>query len=201
MNYRQIKAIEKANKEKLIKHFGIDFDLDKSTDVCGIYVLVRYDENGFKYAYIGQAKRILTRLAQHLSGYKQKIDLSIKKHGLYSEDNDTGWNLHVSVEYPENELDQQEQKWIKFYADLGYQLYNQTTGSQGKGKKVLGDQKERKGYNQGLHNGYIKAIKEVRNYFDKYLDFVIKGKTNKTKERKFEEFKRWIYEETNEGNC
>ena len=196
MNYRQIKAIEQKNKEKLIK----TFNLKGFPDVSGIYILVRYD-NGFKYAYIGQAKHLLTRLAQHLNGYKQKIDLSLKKHGLYSEDNNEGWNLHGCIGYPENELDQQEQKWIKFYADLGYQLYNQTTGSQGKGKKVLGDQKERKGYNQGLHNGYIKAIKEIRNYFDKYLDFVIKGKTNKTKERKFEEFKRWVYEETNKGDC
>jgi hypothetical protein len=98
-------------------------------------------------------------------------------------------------------LDCNEQYWIKSFATAGYQLYNHTTGSQGVSKKVLGEQKERKGYNQGLHNGYIKAIKEVRNYFDKYLDFVIKGKTNKTKERKFEEFKRWVYEETNKGDC
>lgn len=193
MNYRQIKAIEKANKEKLINHFGY------ITDTSGIYYITR-EENGFKYAYIGQAKHILTRLAQHLNGYEQKIDLSLKKHGLYSEENKTGWKVDFTV-YDMADLDKQEQLWILAYANSGYQLYNQTTGSQGKGKKALGEQKERKGYNQGLHNGYTKALKEVRNYFDKYLDFVIKGKTNKTKERKFEEFKRWVYEETSKGDC
>lgn len=39
--------------------------------------MVRTDENGFRYAYIGQAVHILTRLAQHLVGY-QHIDLSLK---------------------------------------------------------------------------------------------------------------------------
>jgi hypothetical protein len=192
MNYRQIKAIEQKNKEKLISHFG------NIPNTSGIYVLRRFD-NGFKYAYIGQAKHLLTRLAQHLSGF-QHIDISLKKHGLYSEENKTGWDI-TAFELNENLLDGHEQYYIKLYAGWGYQLYNHTTGSQGAGKKALGDPKERKGYNQGLHNGYIKAIKEVRNYFDKYLDFVIKGKTNKTKERKFEEFKRWVYEETNKGDC
>lgn len=193
MNYRQIKAIEKANKDKLIKNFG------HITDTSGIYVLTR-EENGFKYAYIGQAKRILTRLSQHLSGYKQKIDLSLKKHGLYSEDNKTGWDVFFTV-CDITDLNEHEQSWIWAYANSGYQLYNQTTGSQGVGKKALDNQKERKGYNQGVYKGCLKTLKEVRNYFDKYLDFVIKGKTNKTKERKFEEFKRWVYEETSKDDC
>ena len=47
---------------------------------------INMDEEGIKYAYIGQAKHILTRLAQHLTGY-QHIDLSIRKHGLYSNRN------------------------------------------------------------------------------------------------------------------
>lgn len=193
MNYRQIKAIEQKNKEKWITHFG------KIPDISGIYILTR-NENGFKYAYVGQAKNILTRLAQHLKGY-QHIDLSLKRHGLFSIDNINGWNLYATIICTEKTINDMEQYWIKEMADWGYQLYNHTTGSQGKGKKVLGDLKERKGYNQGLHNGYAKALKEIRNYFDKYLDFVIKGKTNKTKERKFEEFKRWVYEETSKGDC
>lgn len=192
MNYRQIEAIEKANKDRLIEHFG------EIPDVSGIYIFTR-EENGFKYAYIGQAKRILSRILSHLKGF-QHIDISIKKHGLKSTINSTGWDLtwvHCNIDL----LNEKEQYWIKLCADKGYQLYNHTTGSQGVGKKALGEQKERKGYNQGLNNGYKKAIKDVKNYFDKYLDFVIKGKTNKTKERKLEEFKRWVYEETSEGDC
>ena len=58
-------------------------------DSSGIYVFVRKDEN-LKYAYVGQAKRILTRLAQHLDGYELHIDLSLKKHGLFSIHNPHG---------------------------------------------------------------------------------------------------------------
>ena len=78
--FRQAKAIEAKNKQKWL---ALNPMLDESS---GIYILTRQDENGFRYAYVGQAKRILTRLSQHLSGY-QHIDLSLKSHGLYSEDN------------------------------------------------------------------------------------------------------------------
>lgn len=74
MNYqsiRQAKAIEQNNKKRLLE---VNPKLDEES---GIYFLTRIDENGFKYAYIGQAVHILTRLAQHLVGY-QHIDLSLK---------------------------------------------------------------------------------------------------------------------------
>lgn len=58
MDLKKVKAIERTNKQRWVKHFG---DIP---DESGIYILTR-EENGFKYAYIGQAKRILTRLAQH----------------------------------------------------------------------------------------------------------------------------------------
>lgn len=83
MNFRQIKAIEKANKERILKV------CPSVPESSGIYILTR-EEAGFRYAYVGQAKHLLTRLAQHLSGY-QHIDLSIKKHGLWSENNPSGW--------------------------------------------------------------------------------------------------------------
>ena len=54
--------------------------MSESEEDSGIYVFTR-QENGFKYAYVGQAKHILTRLAQHLNGY-QHIDLSIKNTAL-----------------------------------------------------------------------------------------------------------------------
>ena len=51
-------AIENNYKKKLL---GICPTLN---DNSGIYFLTREDSNGFKYAYIGQAKHILSRLAQ-----------------------------------------------------------------------------------------------------------------------------------------
>ena len=90
-NYKQRLAIEAKNKNRWL---AVNPDLN---DKSGIYILTR-EENGFKYAYIGQAKHILTRLAQHLVTF-QRIDLSLKAHGLYSEDNPTGWKVGA-INYP-----------------------------------------------------------------------------------------------------
>ena len=159
MNYRQIKAIEKANKERILKV------CPNVPDTSGIYFLTR-EENGFKFAYVGQAKHLLTRLAQHLTGY-QHIDLSIKKHKLWSEKNPYGWKVSF-IECQEQYLDEQEQSHIKAYANMGYQLRNKTSGSQGEGKKDIADDPT-KGYLEGLRNGYKKAQKEIAHLFDLHL--------------------------------
>ena len=61
-SFAQAMAIEKKNKERLLK---LNPRLNERS---GIYFLTRIDENGFKYAYVGQAKNLLQRLASHLSG-------------------------------------------------------------------------------------------------------------------------------------
>ena len=187
MNYRQIKAIEQKNKQRILEV------CPDACDVSGIYILTRA-ENGFKYAYIGQAKHILSRLAQHMKGYPQHIDASIKKHGLYNESNPCGWDI-IWRYFPVNMLDEMEQKSIMEYANLGYQLLNKTTGSQGEGKRGLGEQKSPKGYRDGLSQGYKNAQKFVANLFDKHLTYGKKSeKSNKLQEKaleKFEEFLDW----------
>ena len=100
-NWKQAKAIESVNKKKFLE---LNNELNNDS---GIYMLTRIDENGFKYAYIGQAKHILTRLAQHMVGY-QHIDLSLKNHGLYSDKNEYGWNV-IYYNCSEEELDDKEQ--------------------------------------------------------------------------------------------
>ena len=156
---RRLKAIERQNKERILKVYP------GAPDTSGIYIFVR-EEGGFKYAYVGQAKKILTRLAGHLKGY-QHIDLSLKKHGLYSEDNPTGWDILI-YECLEQDLDKLEQEYIKQMANLGYQLRNKTSGSQGEGKKDIADEPT-KGYLEGLHNGYKKAQKEMAHLFKLHL--------------------------------
>ena len=189
VNYRQIKAIEKKNKEKIL---ALCPNADEGS---GIYFFTRI-ENGFKYAYIGQAKHLLTRLAQHLSGY-QHIDLSIKKHGLWELDNPTGWKVNT-LRCFENELDALEQKYIKEFADMGFQLRNKTLGGQGEGKSGLDNQKPSKGYHDGLKQGYKNAQKYVANLFEKHLNYSKKSdKPNKNQEKaleKFEEFLKWEVE-------
>lgn len=183
MDYRQIKAIEKSNKQRLLK---VNPYL---TEESGIYILTR-EENGFKYAYIGQAKHILTRLAQHLSGY-QHIDLSLKKHGLYSKDNPTGWRVQFE-EYDAEKLDEREQQYIKEYAFNGYQLRNKTAGGQGEGKFEIAETKPKKNYHDGLQQGYEKARKEVAKLFEKNLTYSINGKENKNKQKAYEKFRAFI---------
>lgn len=186
MNYRQVKARQDAAKKSLLK---VNPHLPETS---GIYIFTRKDSNGFKYAYIGQAKHILTRLAQHLMGYEQHIDRSLKSHGLY--DNETrpdGWNI-AFAEYGEESLNTQEQVFIKYYADLGYQLLNKTSGSQGVGKVGIAANKPSRGYYDGLKQGYKNAQKEVAHWFEKSLDFSIKGNSNKNKEKALENFSEFI---------
>lgn len=186
MNYRQIKAVEQKNKQRILKLCST------VPETSGIYFLTR-EENGFKYAYIGQAKHLLTRLAQHLSGY-QHIDISLKKHGLYSEENRAGWRLEW-LPCTIQQLDEFEQHFIKQYASEGYQLRNKTSGSQGEGKRGLDGQKAPKGYYDGKKQGFLDARKFVANLFDKHLQYSKKSdKPNKNQEKaleKFEDFLKW----------
>ena len=177
------KAVEKKNKNRLL-HLNPKLD-EKS----GIYFLTREDENGFKYAYIGQAVHILTRLAQHMRGY-QHIDLSLKKHGLYSEENQHGWNIGF-LHFGKEELDQQEQFYIKVYADHGYQLRNKTSGSQGQGKAQIDEYRPHKGYRDGLQQGRLNLARELSNIANKHLTIKLKpGKeNNKEKPVDFAQFK------------
>ena len=183
MNFKQIKAIEKSNKQRLLKV------MPTLTEESGIYILTR-EENGFKYAYVGQAKHLLTRLAQHLSGY-QHIDLSLKKHGFKSEENPNGWDI-TTIICKEDELDEAEQDLIKHYANAGFQMRNKTAGGQGDGKFEIAETKPRKTYHDGLKQGYSKAQKEVKKLFEKNLDYTIKGKENKNKIKAYEKFKAFI---------
>jgi hypothetical protein len=184
-NWKQVKAIEKKNKDKFLKLN------DKLNDNSGIYILTRIDENNIKYAYIGQAKHILTRLAQHMVGY-QHIDLSLKKHGLYSDINNYGWNVN-SINCDESDLDDKEKYYIAEYANKGYQLRNKTAGGQGEGKSQIDEYRPHKGYRDGLEQGYKNASKEIANLFEKHLTYSKKSdKPNKNQDKAIEKFEEFL---------
>lgn len=189
MNYRQIKAVEQKNKKRIL---AVNPEVDESS---GIYFLTRTDENGIRYAYIGQAKHLLTRLSQHLSGY-QHIDLSLKKHGLYSAINEYGWNVNF-MHYPEAELDNHEQFWIRKYANSGYQLRNKTSGSQGEGKSQIAEYRPHKTYRDGIKQGRINLARELSSIAEKHLKIEIRDdkKNNKISQKQFEKFKELLSEE------
>ena len=188
MDFRQRKAIEQKNKRKLL---AVNPNLNEES---GIYFLTREDENGFKYAYIGQAKHILTRLAQHMVGYNQHIDLSLKSHGLFSKENPYGWNVSFA-NTSEEVLDDMEQRYIKEYA-VGFQLLNKTSGSQGSGKKKIGEYKPTKGYRDGLKQGRINLARELSSIAEKHLKIEIRDvkKNNKISQKQFEKFKELLKE-------
>lgn len=181
-NARQRYAIEQKNRKRLLQ---VNPNLD---DNSGIYFLTRVDENGFKYAYIGQAVHILQRLAGHLVGY-QHIDLSLKKHNLYSTENPYGWKIGF-MHFPVSQLDEKEQYYIKMYADNGYQLRNKTSGSQGEGKAQIDEYRPQKGYRDGLKQGRINMARELSNIADKHLVIALKPdkSNNKVSQKQYEKF-------------
>lgn len=188
-NVAKAKAIEKKNRERILT---VNPHMDEKS---GIYFLTRTDEDGFRYAYIGQAVNLLSRLSGHLKGY-QHIDLSIKSHGLYSTDNIYGWKIGF-LHYPVDKLDKWEQYWIKCYADKGYQLRNKTSGSQGEGKKQIADYKPPKGYRDGIQQGRINLARELANIADKHLVIGLKPEkqNNSVSQKQFAKFMEILHGE------
>lgn len=188
MNYQNIaraKAIEQENKKRLLKLNP------KLNDRSGIYFLLREDENGFKFAYVGQAIHTLSRLASHLVGYEQHIDLSLRKHKLYSEDNPYGWRVEF-LNFPESQLDEKEKYYIKLYADKGYQLRNVSIGGQGGNRDSgsIGERKAPKGYLQGIQQGRKNLARELSNIAEKHLKIELRADkaNNKVSQKQYEKF-------------
>ena len=189
-NYRKIMAIRKANEDKIRKMCS---DVDNSS---GIYVFWREDANMIKHAYVGQARDLLKRLGEHLSGYKQHIDLSIKKYKLYDEEtNPTGYHVDIIEKCDDAQLDDREKYWIKWYADNAYQMKNVSLGGQGSSNNGdINERKPTKGYREGLINGRKKAIKEVAKFFEKNLTYRMTEPVTKQKQNALKKFESMLAE-------
>lgn len=185
-NYRQLKAIEQQNEKRLL---SVNPTLNNKS---GIYFLTRTDEDGINYSYIGQSVTIMRRLCSHLSGYDQHIDRSLKAHKLYSEKNPHGWKVGF-LNYPQEKLNEMEQYWILEYLKKGYQSLNKTSGSQGTGKRQIAEYKPRKGYREGLAQGYKNAQKEIAHLFELHLDVTTKKNPPTANQQKaLQKFKEFI---------
>lgn len=195
-NFKKIYAMKKSREDRIKKLCpGIPYR-------PGIYIFHRVDETGIRRAYCGQAISLCERCGAHLAEYDH-IALSLKKHGLWKEDNPYGWKLDYK-EYPKEELDEHEIATIKALADKGFQMYNVSQGGQGVGRKQLFEYKQPKTYTQGIHQGYRRASKEISHLFDLHLDYKPKSdKPNKNQEKamqKFEDFLNYHKEEENMAN-
>ncbi len=164
-------------------------------DYSGIYILTR-EENGFKYAYIGQAKNIAARVTQHLTGY-QHIDFSIRSHGIKGQANQTGWDINT-IYYPEEMLDEKEQFFIREYANAGYQLRNKTAGGQSDGKFKIADIKPAKGYYDGLKQGEKNLKRKLKHIVEKYLVIGLK-KDNISSRKALDKFNKLLEEQKEEN--
>lgn len=167
-NYMRAKAIEERNKERILTV------CPRATENSGIYAFLRVDENGFKYAYIGKATHLLTRLSQHLAGYKQWIDLSLKKYGLFSAGNMYGWDVKILEQCSVDYLDIVEPLYIKEWAEKGYQLRNIESGGTS-GKTDINERKPVRGYRDGIKQGEKNVIKKIAHLFDLHLKAVYKA--------------------------
>lgn len=177
-----MKAIEKKNEKILL---SVNPKLDNES---GIYFLTRVEsETGIKFSYVGQALHIKQRLLQHMTGY-QHIDLSIRKHKFYSDDNKDGWQINF-LHFPKDKLDEMERYYIILYAKNGYQSRNKDTGG-GSGKQELGNRKSGKGYYDGIQQGKKTLAKELSHIIDKHLTISIKPEKsqNKISQKAFEKF-------------
>ena len=189
-NYRQIYAIRRQNEEKILRL------CPEAKQASGIYCFYRIDENNFRFCYVGQASKdnLLSRCASHLEGYKQHIDLSIRKYGLYDEEkNPYGYKLMVLCYCPAEECDEKEQLFIRQYADDGWQLKNVEIGGKS-GKTDMNERKPSKGYREGVAQGRKQTQKEIAKLFEKNLTYEINGKPNKNKEKAYQKFTDFLNE-------
>lgn len=175
----------RENEKKILK------TCPNATFDSGIYIFTRK----VLHCYIGQAKNTLARLANHLSNY-DRIDLSVKAHGLYSEDNPYGWKITVrECDIPS--LDEMEIELIeRALQNDGVLLYNKQSGGQGKGKTKIADYKPAKGYRDGLKQGYENARKLLAPLFEKWLQ-VEYDNNKKLAERAYNKFNDFIKGEQN----
>lgn len=184
-NIAKAKAIEQANKKRLLE---VNPKLDEKS---GIYILWRTEV----HAYVGQSVGLLTRLAQHLAGYQQHIDLSLKAHKLYSSDNPYGYRVDF-IHCDKSELDDKEREYIQKCIDKGWILKNKTSGGQDDGKEKIAEYKPSKGYRDGILQGKKTLARELKSIIDKHLTVRLKEEKqgNKVSEKQLEKFNQLLDE-------
>lgn len=140
---------------------------------------------------------MLTRLAQHMVGYTQHIDRSIKAHGLYSEENKGGYKIDF-FHCPESQLDEKEREYIQKAIDSGWIVKNKTGGGQDEGKEKIADYRPAKGYHDGLVQGRKMLARELSHIIDTHLEVSLKPEkqNNKVSIKALEKFKNLLNEET-----
>lgn len=209
---KQRKYLDAQKRLNQMCEFLYAYD-NKLNENPGIYMFIRENpptKNGEvrKYIYVGQAKKVIDRIAQHFLSFEQRIDISLKTRGLFYLSKPYAWKIKVYY-CNEDELNQKEREFITLAQEKGYELYNITSGGQDEGKEDINERAAGKGYRDGLKQGKIKAIREIKEFFDKYLTYDIKRdadalkKNGEVKEiyyKKYNQFKEILLNEGTEDN-
>lgn len=133
----------------------------------GIYCWSRYNEDREFCWYIGKAKNLLRRTAQHIVDGQSHLDKSIKKHGFLDlEKNMSGWDFRIIEDCPENELDEKEQAWIELTRQVHPHgiMYNIESGGT-TGKTIIGEKKQRRDV-KWKAEAKNKVLADYREYFN-----------------------------------
>ena len=168
-NYKQIFE-KKAETERELRKICPESAVHRG----GIYFYTREDMDG-KHAYIGKALDLCERTISHINGYQQRIDISLKNRGFYSELNPSGWKLNV-LYYPKSELDKWEQYWIDQYRNAGVDLYNVESGGTD-GKTIIGERKSPKTYREGVAYGKKLLARELAHIINTHLEIKVRKDT------------------------
>ena len=154
-----------------LKQFPWLREYDKKS---GIYLWDRYDEDGKYCWYVGKAKNLLRRTAQHIVDGQSHLDKSIKAHGVAEYKiigkptlwKETTWRVDILELCGIENLDKLEQyyidKWQKDYPN-GI-MYNVESGGT-TGKTIIGEKKQRRDV-KWKAEARAKVIAEFREYFD-----------------------------------
>ena len=146
-----------------LKQFPWLREYDKKS---GIYLWYRYDENGVYCWYIGKAKNLLQRTAQHIMDGQSHLDKSIKKHGISVNPFNAAWSFAVIKVCEEKDLDELEQYYIKdkLIRVPNSKMYNVESGGT-TGKTIIGEKKQRRDV-KWKAEAKNKVLADYREYFD-----------------------------------
>lgn len=181
-NYKQLYARKKEVAQKLKK---VCPNINNNS---GIYFYIReksMEEGGGRAFYIGKSKTLLDRCISHDMGYAQRIDISLKERGYYSESNPYGWKLNV-LTFPERLLDERERYYIDLYMRIGAECYNKESGGT-TGKQIINERKPAKTYTDGKKFGRKQLANELKHIIDNHLVISLKKET-KTSKKALEKF-------------
>lgn len=148
-----------------LKQFPWLWEWDKES---GIYLWYRYNEEDKYCWYIGKAKNVLRRTAQHIMDSESHLDKSIKKHGMTNDtvEKPKSWSIEILRGCKVADLDEFESFYINQWKQNNPNgiMYNIESGGT-TGKTIIGEKKQRRDV-KWKAEAKNKVLADYREYFD-----------------------------------